>query len=112
MAIDYTIILTRQQLLELGLITCANCGYPPNNHFDDGVGPCAHDSNCKQFSEKITVGHVAYSPFKHKLQLLLEKAGGLGLNQRAQRFLNSSAPHHRDREWYKLIEEFTYRKAK
>lgn len=31
----------------------------------------------------------------------------LNVYARAQRFLSQCSPHHRDREWYKLIEELT-----
>lgn len=33
----------------------------------------------------------------------------LPLRERAERFIRSSAPHHRSREWYKIIEAFLAR---
>ena len=34
------VALTAEEAMTLGVIVCANCGAPPNNHFDDGL--CAH----------------------------------------------------------------------
>jgi hypothetical protein len=56
-----TFRFTRKRALELGLLTCGNCGWPENNHFsfaaaghpigDHGKGPCAHDNTCKSYRE-------------------------------------------------------------
>lgn len=47
------------------------------------------------------------SDLGHKVENLAIAAGiELPLRTRAKRFLNTSAPHHREREWYKLIEAF------
>jgi len=48
--------MTRRQALRWGLLTCGNCGYPENNHFDGGAGDhgkggCAHDSSCRAYRE-------------------------------------------------------------
>ncbi len=44
---------------------------------------------------------------KHELDTIALKAGmKLPLRSRAERFIRQCAPHHREREWYKLIEEF------
>lgn len=48
---------------------------------------------------------VACSTLKHKMEGVMLAAGiELPLRQRAERFLRTSSPHHREREWYKLIE--------
>lgn len=56
-----TFRFTRKRALELGLLTCSNCGYPANNHFafaavgheigDHGRGPCFLDDACKAYHE-------------------------------------------------------------
>ena len=46
------------------------------------------------------------SDLKHKIESLALAAGvPLPVRSKAERFLRQCAPHHRDREWYKLIEE-------
>lgn len=47
---EMTFIFSRRRALELGLLTCGNCGYPENNHFDL-TGPCAHDNSCFGYKE-------------------------------------------------------------
>jgi NTP pyrophosphatase (non-canonical NTP hydrolase) len=51
--------MTRGQAVSLGLIYCASCGYPPNNHFlDQKEKLCAHTNNCTGYVEAIKYGVV------------------------------------------------------
>lgn len=61
--------ITREYALRAGLLTCANCGWPENNHFDFphtdyktgktypigdfGKGGCANDHNCTGYKEVL-----------------------------------------------------------
>ena len=49
-----TLNLTWYQLEQLGLVYCnnADCGHPPNNHFDHGKKSCAH-CKCRRFDRVI-----------------------------------------------------------
>lgn len=49
-----TLNLTWYQLEQLGLVLCnnADCGHPPNNHFDHGKKPCGQ-CGCKAFNRVI-----------------------------------------------------------
>lgn len=49
----YTLVVTRDRALQLGLLTCAHCGYPENNHFDWSPYPCAHDTECPGYKEVL-----------------------------------------------------------
>ena len=51
--------MTREQALQFGLLTCKNCGLPPNNHFGNGKpgGKCAH-RECPGYEEKARVGRL------------------------------------------------------
>lgn len=58
--------MTRKRALELGLLTCANCDFPENNHFErgsgsHGKGACAHDSSCRAYDEVGISGVVLVS---------------------------------------------------
>lgn len=56
-----TLKMSRKRALELGLLTCGNCGWPANNHFDFptrgspigdfGKGGGTHDPSCKAYVE-------------------------------------------------------------
>lgn len=47
----FTVTLSRQQALRMGLLYC-KCGHPPNNHFDHGDMPCAH-CKCTAYDERL-----------------------------------------------------------
>lgn len=49
----FTVEMTRDQMLKLGLLRCT-CGHPPNNHFDQGECPCAH-CPCKSYDEQVSL---------------------------------------------------------
>lgn len=65
----YVVKLTMDQAKQLGIVRCANCGYPPNNHFSEtekstewksgGMGAmrsmCAH-AFCKGYEPKFSLG--------------------------------------------------------
>ncbi len=52
--VDVNVTMTMNQALKLGIIKCASCGLPPNNHFMDQPGkPCAHDKSCTGYVPKI-----------------------------------------------------------
>jgi hypothetical protein len=53
-----TIKMSREDALKFGLLTCGNCYWPPNNHFDFGDRTCAHDSECKGYKEVARVGKL------------------------------------------------------
>jgi hypothetical protein len=58
--------MSRKDALKQGLLTCGNCGYPENNHFDfSALGmekrPCAHDKTCKNYREVARVGQIVKS---------------------------------------------------
>lgn len=42
MSTKYVVKLTMEDCKKLGIVVCAHCGYPPNNHFDFGKRVCAH----------------------------------------------------------------------
>ena len=46
--------MTRKQALQLGIVFCKHCGYPPNNHFDFKPFKCAHDKECPGYEEVIS----------------------------------------------------------
>jgi len=72
-------------------LPCATCPNPPS---------CAEYGDCQLSPQSET-------PTKHAVENLALAAGlKLPLRDRAERFLRTSAPHHRSREWYKLIEGF------
>lgn len=56
MAKRINVSFSREEALKLGLLVCADCGYPPNNHFDFGKRTCAHDSRCKGYRETVRYG--------------------------------------------------------
>jgi hypothetical protein len=47
--------LTMSEAEKLGIVKCKHCGYPRNNHFENGKGTCAH-AECPGFSPKFTMG--------------------------------------------------------
>lgn len=49
---------TREELLQLGLLVCKHCGWPPNNHFDFGKKECAHNKSCPGYEDKLRVGKL------------------------------------------------------
>lgn len=51
-----TFTMTRKRAQELGLLTCATCGYPENNHFDWGTKPSARDESCSAYKEAAIRG--------------------------------------------------------
>lgn len=51
----YTVKMTRKQALQLGLVKCKSCGYPPNNHFDHEPFKCAHNLHCTGYEEIIVL---------------------------------------------------------
>jgi hypothetical protein len=51
-----TFQMTRQQALEMGLLSCT-CGHPINNHFDHDAHPCAQ-CQCLGYNEKARVGKL------------------------------------------------------
>lgn len=53
-----TIEFSMKEALELGLIVCRSCGWPPNNHFDFGKRICAHSSSCEGFKATARKGKV------------------------------------------------------
>lgn len=55
-----TLRMTRKQAMYYGLLIC-ECGYPQNNHFD-GTGPCAHNSECKAYTERARTGMEVVTP--------------------------------------------------
>lgn len=48
------------QARALGIVRCADCGWPPNNHWGNGKrgGKCAHDPACKGYKQKICLPKV------------------------------------------------------
>ncbi len=46
--------LTMDEALDLGIVKCAHCGYPPNNHFANGK--CAFDPRCPGYVPKFRMG--------------------------------------------------------
>lgn len=58
---EYVVKLTMEQALKLGIVVCANCGWPPNNHFSTinpprpGESACAHDK-CPGYKVKFRMG--------------------------------------------------------
>lgn len=57
----YVVKLTMEQAKRLGIVVCANCGYPANNHFSvnklDRLGrsACAH-AMCEGYKPLFKVG--------------------------------------------------------
>lgn len=51
------ITMTEEQARMLGIVHCAHCGWPPNNHFGNGEkgGKCTHDSKCPGYKRKINL---------------------------------------------------------
>lgn len=52
----YVVKLTMEQAVRLGIVKCASCGYPKNNHFDFGKKVCAHSVVCTGWKTKFVVG--------------------------------------------------------
>ena len=52
--------MTLDQARALGIIRCAHCGLPPNNHWGNGErgGLCAHDAKCPGYKQKIYLPQV------------------------------------------------------
>ncbi len=50
--------MTRKEAKRMGLLRCADCGYPENNHFDFDNRPCAHDSTCSGYQESSKIGRI------------------------------------------------------
>jgi hypothetical protein len=58
----YVVSLTMDEAKKLGIVHCANCGWPPNNHWNDGPvnvsrgeSACAHDK-CPGYEPKFKMG--------------------------------------------------------
>jgi hypothetical protein len=56
MSARYVVKLTMEQAEKLGIVKCAHCGYPPNNHFDWSPRPCAHDNSCPGYKASFRMG--------------------------------------------------------
>lgn len=50
--------MTREAATREGLLVCAHCGYPRNNHWDWAPYRCAHDSTCPGYEEAARVGRL------------------------------------------------------
>ncbi len=48
--------MTRARAKELGLLMCATCGWPENNHFHWGTKPSARVAECKAYQETTIKG--------------------------------------------------------
>jgi hypothetical protein len=44
------------QAKRVGIVVCKHCGYPPNNHFSENKGSCAHDNACPGYEPRFTMG--------------------------------------------------------
>jgi len=61
MSVEYVVKLTMDDCKKLGIVVCANCGYPPNNHWDETneetvIGSaCAH-APCKGYEPRFRYG--------------------------------------------------------
>ncbi len=57
--------MTEEQARMLGIVHCAHCGWPPNNHFGNGErgGKCAHDPNCPGYKRKINLPQPGLNRF-------------------------------------------------
>lgn len=53
-----TIQMSREEALKFGLLTCGNCFWPENNHWDYGARLCAHTDDCKGYKEVARVGKL------------------------------------------------------
>ncbi len=60
--VEVRIEMTLKQARLLGLVVCAHCGLPPNNHWGDGErgGKCAHDPKCPGYEQKIRLPREDY----------------------------------------------------
>lgn len=69
-----TVVFTMKELLELGLVGCANCieatggnwSHPPNNHFMDQKGQSCARCPCREFKMKLRRGRQVITPTKRK----------------------------------------------
>lgn len=52
----YVVKLTRDQAEKLGILRCASCGYPRNNHFSFGKKVCAHSTICTGWKPYFITG--------------------------------------------------------
>lgn len=52
----YVVKLTLEQAEQLGIVRCAYCGYPRNNHFDFGKRVCADSGTCPGYKRGFRVG--------------------------------------------------------
>lgn len=75
------------------------CGYSGDDFIQ-------HITDWRYLDEALRGEATRSGELHDKLENLAVQAGvALPLIQRAERFLRTSAPHHREREWYKLIEQ-------
>lgn len=52
----YVVKLTMEEAESKGIVACAHCGYPRNNHFSWGKKTCAHDSTCPGWKTAFRMG--------------------------------------------------------
>ena len=50
--------LTRVQAERYGLLVCHHCGYPRNNHWNNGKKTCVRDGSCPGYKESSRVGRI------------------------------------------------------
>ena len=55
MSAKYVVKLTLEDALKMGIVVCAHCGYPPNNHFDFPPRTCAH-APCPGYKQSFRRG--------------------------------------------------------
>jgi hypothetical protein len=63
---ELVVALTMKEAYQLGIVRCASCGFPHNNHFDFGERVCAHSSKCTGWVPRFTVGQdLTIKPPEH-----------------------------------------------
>lgn len=95
-----TIRMLRQDALELGLLFCV-CGHPPNNHYDEHDGGCAH-CECERYVEEPRRGKFV----KYTAPRTLEKFVRLVIRELQGDDLYDEIMAMVDRHWRNISREY------
>lgn len=53
-----TIKFTKEEVDQMGLLTCKSCGYPENNHWEFAPRTCAHTRECTGWKPEARYGKI------------------------------------------------------